>query len=94
MPVLDPRKKFSTLIQKVYLGCNFFIKIATLKGAKFIKTLPLWVQNALFGPTLKGAKSKKTDPLRGSIRGDQMYGSTPPPRVSNSVDQVLTKLHT
>ena len=59
---------------------QFFLKTVTLKGAKFAKTLPLWKQNTLSGPTLKGAKSKKnTDPFRGSIRGDQMYGSTPPP---------------
>ena len=58
---------------------QIFLKIATLNGAKFVKTLPLWVQNALSGPTLKGAKSQKTDPVWGSIRGDQMYGSAPPP---------------
>ena len=35
------------------------LKIGTLKGAKFVKTLPLRVQNGLSGPTLKDAKSKK-----------------------------------
>ena len=50
MPVSGSAKKILNFNTKSLSLCKFFIKIATLMGAKFVKSLPLWVQNALSSP--------------------------------------------